>query len=188
MFFSRRIRGLFQGALVAVGLLCGGATAVDADDSRLGKPAPEFTHGAESDWLNSKPLAMASLKGSVVMVEFWAFECWNCYRSFPWLNTVEQRYATQGLQVVSVHTPELPVERQRARLVEKIAEYQLHNPVMLDNDYSYWQAFGNRYWPAFYLIDRKGIVRGAFVGETHAGDANARQIETAIESLLKESA
>jgi len=170
--------------LCAAAALCFAATAAAA--APLGAPAPEFTHHAAAEWLNSKPLTMADLKGSVVLVDVWAFECWNCYRSFPWLNGIAQTYAERGLRVIGVHTPELPSERNRAALVAKIAEYQLHNPVMLDNDYSYWNALGNRYWPAFYLVDRKGVVRGAFVGETHAGDARARQIEAAIEQLLAE--
>ncbi len=151
-----------------------------------GAAAPAFTHGNAADWLNSKPLAWSDLKGKVVLVDFWTFDCWNCYRSFPWLKATEEKFAARGLEVIGVHTPELPQEYLRDNVVRKVASFGLRHPVMIDNDYSYWNAFGNRYWPAYYLVDRQGKVRGAFFGETHAGDGNARQIDEAIEGLLAE--
>lgn len=185
---SSRATLLRSGLLLTIAsLLLATAACADARAPALGQPAPEFTHHADSDWLNSKPLTMASLRGSVVLVDFWAFECWNCYRSIPWLNSVEQRDAPSGLRVISVHTPELPDERRRELLIAKLDEYRLRNPVMIDNDHSYWNAFHNQYWPAFYLIDRHGVVRGAFIGETHKGDGNAKRIEAAIDALLAES-
>ena len=121
-----------------------------------GPAAPAFTHKAGSDWLNSRPLAWNDLKGKVVLVDFWTFDCWNCYRSFPWMKSVEEKFAARGLQVLGVHTPELPQEYLRDNVVKKVAEFGLKHPVMIDNDYSYWNAFGNRYWPAFYLVDQQG--------------------------------
>ncbi|MDR3417681.1 MAG: redoxin domain-containing protein [Nevskia sp.] len=168
--------------VAAAALLAGAAHAAPGS----GDKAPEFTHHGERDWLNSPPLTLAGLRGSVVLVDFWAFECWNCYRSFPWLNAVGDKYRQRGLRVVSVHTPELPAEHDRDELVRKAKQYGLTNPVMLDDDSSYWNAMGNSYWPAFYLIDRHGALRAAFVGETHAGDDNARAIEAAVEQLLAE--
>ena len=165
-------------ACVPSGAAAGGVAA--------GDPAPEFTHRAQSDWLNSPPLTLQALRGSLVLVDVWAAECWNCYRSFPWVHGLERKYGAQTLRVVGVHTPELPSERSRAHVVAKAAEYGVSNPVMLDNDYSYWNALGNQYWPAWYLIDRQGRLRFAMVGETHAGDANAQRMEAAIERLLAE--
>ena len=149
--------------------------------------APPFTRTTSDDWLNSKPLTWADLAGRVVLVNFWTFDCWNCYRSFPWLKAVEAKYAARGLQLVGVHTPELPQEYRRENVVAKVATFALRHPVMIDNDYRYWNAFGNRYWPAWYLVDRHGKVRAAFAGETHEGDANAKQVEAAIERLLAEA-
>ncbi len=149
--------------------------------------APAFTHGSDADWLNSKPLKWEALRGKVVLIDFWTFDCWNCYRSFPWLKELEAKYEAKGLQVIGVHTPELPQEYVRDNVVAKVAKFDLKHPVMIDNDYSYWNAFGNRYWPAWYLVDKNGRVRGAFAGETHPGDSNARQIESAIDRLLAET-
>lgn len=149
-------------------------------------PAPEFTHRGSADWIGSPPLTLASLRGQVVLVDVWTFACWNCYRSFPWLNAVQRRYATRGLRIVGVHTPEFEHEKPRASVERKVRQYGLQHPVMLDNDFSYWNALGNRYWPAWYLLDREGRVRAVHAGEVHAGDPRARRIEADIEALLAE--
>lgn len=149
-------------------------------------PAPAFTHTQAQDWINSAPITWQDLRGQVVLLDFWTYACWNCYRSIPWLHQVEKRYAARGLRVIGVHTPEFDHERVRDNVVAKVKEFQITHPVMLDNDHSYWRAMSNRYWPAFYLVDRKGQVRGLFIGETHAGDRNAKGMEATIEQLLAE--
>jgi len=177
--------------MTGVALLALGATAlIPADGGTLAhpRPLPAFTHAERESWINSAPLTRAGLRGSVVVVDVWAFECWNCYRSFPWLNAVRQRFADRGLRVVGVHAPEFDAERVRASVVAKVHEFGLDNPVMMDNDHSYWNALGNRFWPTFYVVDRDTRIRGVFIGETHAGDARARQMESLIEQLLSERA
>ena len=148
--------------------------------------APPFSQTTAAGWINSPPLNWEQLRGTVTLVEFWTFACWNCYRSIPWLNTLEPRYGAQGFRIVSVHTPEFEKERVRGNVEGKVAELGVRYPVMLDNDFAYWNALGNRYWPAFYLVDRQGRVRASFAGETHARDGNARAMESAIEALLAE--
>ncbi|MDP3857504.1 MAG: redoxin domain-containing protein [Stagnimonas sp.] len=150
-------------------------------------PAPEFPARSAEQWINSAPLTLASLKGQVVLLDFWTFECWNCYRSFPWLNGVEAKFAPLGLKVVSVHTPEFEREKVIGRIREKVREFGIRYPVMVDSNHAYWNAMQNRYWPAFYLIDRQGRQRALFVGETHAGDAQAREVESQIAALLAEA-
>lgn len=150
--------------------------------------APEFTHADAYDWINSAPLKLEEFAGRVLLIDVWTFDCWNCYRSIPWLNTLEPRYGKQGLRIISIHTPEFAHERVRANVEKKLRELKVGYPVMLDNDYAYWNALGNRYWPAFYLVDAEGRVRASFAGETHPGDRNARAIEAAIEALLRERA
>ncbi|MGQ0656937.1 MAG: redoxin domain-containing protein [Chromatiales bacterium] len=149
-------------------------------------PAPEFTHQRTEEWINSPPLRLQDLRGSVVLLDFWTFDCWNCYRSFPWLRTVEARYAEKGLKVIGVHSPEFDHEKVRESIVKKVQEFMLDHPVMIDNDFSYWKAMRNRYWPAFFLIDKQGRVRAVHVGETHKEDGQAREIERDIETLLAE--
>lgn len=154
----------------------------------VGAPAPRFTHADPADWINSPPLTLRALRGRVVLIDFWTFGCVNCYRSIPWLKDIERRYAERGLQVVGVHTPEFEHEKDPARVRAKVAEFGLEHPVMLDNDLSYWRAMRNRYWPAFYVLDRRGVVRGVFVGEMHVGQARSRPVEELLERLLGEGA
>ena len=151
-------------------------------------PAPEFPSRSAQQWINSAPLTLASLKGQVVLLDFWTFECWNCYRSFPWLNDVEAKFSPQGLKVVGIHTPEFEREKVIGHIREKVREFGIRYPVMVDSDHAYWNAMQNRYWPAFYLIDRQGLLRALFVGETHGGDAQAREVEAQITALLAEPA
>jgi thiol-disulfide isomerase/thioredoxin len=149
-------------------------------------PAPEFTSRAASDWINSPPLRLADLRGKVVLLDVWTFGCWNCYRSFPWLNDLETRLEPRGLRVVGIHSPEFEHERDPAAVKRKMGEFRLEHPVMVDNDFRYWNALGNRYWPAYYLVDKEGRLRARFFGETHRGDPQARRIEASLERLLAE--
>ena len=157
-----------------------------AQQPHASTPAPEFTHEAQQDWINSEPLSLKSLRGRVVLIDFWTFDCWNCYRSFPWLNVVHDKFANRGLQIVGVHSPEFRHEREPQRVAAKVREFDLKYPIMIDNDFSYWKALGNQYWPAFYLIDKNGLLRHRFVGETHEGDRRALEIERRVTELIAE--
>lgn len=180
LVINRRLLRNLAIAAVVLAALPGGALDRAA-------PAPAFTHTDPADWLNSAPLTWEGLRGKVVLMDFWTFECWNCYRSFPWMNDLEARLQPLGLQVIGVHTPEFEHEKVRENVAAKAAEFGLRHPIMLDNDFSYWRAMNNRYWPAFYLVDRQGRIRAAFYGETHAGDRRARRIEQLARQLLAES-
>lgn len=149
-------------------------------------PAPEFTHTAAAEWLNSEPLSLSDLRGQVVLVDFWTFGCWNCYRSFPWLNALQQRVADRPVKIIGVHTPEFEHEHDVEKIASKVKEFGLEHPVMIDSDYSYWNALKNRYWPAFYLIDKHGVIRHVYAGETHDGDSQSRKIGSALARLAKE--
>jgi hypothetical protein len=161
------------------------ALAAGADAAgRDGRPLPEFTHQAAADWINSEPLMVPDLRGRVVLLHVWTFECWNCYRSFPWLETVVERFGPRGLVTIGVHSPEFDRERIRDDVVARAKKFGLRHPTMIDNDLSYWRALDNRYWPAWYIVDQRGIIRAVVVGETHAGDHRAVAIEETIDSLL----
>ncbi len=147
---------------------------------------PQFHTQATEDWINSSPLRVEDLRGKVVLVDFWTYGCWNCYRSFPWLNAMEARLKDEDFIVIGVHTPEFDHERDRRKVAEKVEEFDLHHPVVIDNDSLYWRAMRNRYWPAFYVVDKRGRIRHRFVGETHEGTRRATTIEKAIVKLLAE--
>lgn len=150
------------------------------------RPAPEFTHQESANWINSSPLTVKDLRGKVVMLDFWTFDCWNCYRSFPWLTELEDSFKDQPFEVIGVHTPEFEHERKIARVRDKVKGFGLGHPVMIDNDFSFWNAMQARYWPSFFLIDKQGMIRASFVGETHSGDEQAKEVEQKIRDLLAE--
>ncbi len=147
---------------------------------------PEFTRADAESWINSDPLSIHDLRGKVLLIDFWAFECWNCYRSFPWLTGLEQKFDPSAFAIIGIHTPEFEREKHRERVIAKARQFKRQHPIMLDNDYRYWTAAGNRYWPAYYLVDKQGKLREVYVGETHADTAQARKIEKAISALMAE--
>jgi thiol-disulfide isomerase/thioredoxin len=145
---------------------------------------PEFTHTRASEWLNSDPLTLAALKGKVVLVEFWAFDCVNCLNSRAWVESLVQSKSPEGLVVVSVHTPELDEEKSPNSVRKAVERLKIHNPVMIDGDASYWKALHAQYWPTFYLIGRDGLLYGSVPGEMHVGDERAKKVEVALDQLL----
>lgn len=166
-------------------------SAVSNEKNHQAKPSkpkflPEFTHQQAQSWINSKPLTVKKLldDNKIILIDMWTFDCWNCYRSFPWLNALEQKYQQQGLQVIGVHTPEFEHEKIRANIEKKVKQFNLHHPVMIDNNFSYWRALNNRYWPAYYLVNQQGEIVYSHVGETHEGDQKAHNLEKKIQSLL----
>jgi len=170
--------------LVLLTMIATTATAAPIDGT---PPVPEFTNKNPDHWFNSAPMKRADLEGKVVLIDVWTYDCWNCYRSFPWLNALEKQFAGEDFLVVGIHSPEFAHEKEPDRVAAKIKEFNLHHPVMMDNDFRYWQALNNRYWPAFYLVDRQGRLRHLHVGETHIGDRRAKAIQRQIRQLLNES-
>jgi cytochrome c biogenesis protein CcdA/thiol-disulfide isomerase/thioredoxin len=142
-------------------------------------PAPDFRQ--ISLWLNSKPLTLASLRGKVVLVDFWTYSCINCLRTLPHVKSWYRTYRDAGLVVVGVHTPEFAFERVPANVRGALDDLGIEYPVALDNDYGTWDAYLNRYWPAKYLIDRRGHLRFA-----HFGEGAYDETEHVIRALLAE--
>lgn len=147
---------------------------------------PEFTQTAAQEWLNSKPLSKKDLLGKVTLVDFWTFDCWNCYRSFPWLHSVEKKLGPKGFQIIGIHSPEFEHEKIHANIKAKIKQFKITNAVMVDNDMGFWKRMNNRYWPSYFIVDKKGNVRANFIGETHQGDPQAQKIEALVAKLLAE--
>jgi cytochrome c biogenesis protein CcdA/thiol-disulfide isomerase/thioredoxin len=145
-------------------------------------PAPNFT--GNQAWLNTpggRPLTLQKLRGKVVLVDFWTYSCINCLRTLPYLKGWYRTYAKDGFVIVGVHTPEFAFEHDVSNVRKAIGEYGVRYPVAIDNEYATWNAYGNQYWPAEYLIDARGHVREAKFGE---GDYS--KTENAIRSLLAE--
>ncbi len=145
----------------------------------LSKPydAPQFA-GIEA-WLNSQPLTMQSLKGKVVLIDFWTYSCINCVRTLPYITDWDRKYRDKGLVIVGVHAPEFEFEKNIGNVKAAIAQHNIEYPVALDNKLSTWVNFQNRYWPAHYLIDRDGKVV-----YTHFGEGKYDVTENNIRYLL----
>jgi cytochrome c biogenesis protein CcdA/thiol-disulfide isomerase/thioredoxin len=141
--------------------------------------APEFT--GTQRWFNSAPLSLAQLRGRVVLIDFWTYTCINCLRTLPYLEAWDKRYRDAGLTIVGVHAPEFGFEHDAGNVGRAIATNHIKYPVVQDNDLKTWDAWGNQYWPAEYLIDASGRVRHTHFGEGEYGDT-----EAAIRSLLAE--
>ena len=116
-------------------------------------PAPEFP-ASLTEWINSHPLTMASLKGKVVLIDFWTYSCINCQRTLPYLTAWDRKYRDQGLVIIGVHAPEFAFEKIRSNVEQAVKTAGIEYPVVLDNDFTLWNAYNNRYWPAKYFIDR----------------------------------
>lgn len=139
--------------------------------------APEFTGILQ--WLNSNPLTLAGLKGKVVLVDFWTYSCINCIRTFPHVTAWYEKYKDQGFVIVGVHTPEFEFEKVTKNVQTAMERYNINYPVAQDNSFATWNAYGNRYWPAHYLIDKEGDIR-----YYHFGEGNYDETENAIKYLL----
>jgi thiol-disulfide isomerase/thioredoxin len=140
-------------------------------------------HAAEfkgiDHWINSEPLTVAGLHGKVVLVEFWTYTCINCINVAPHVKQWHQRYKDQGLVVVGVHTPEFDEEKIFDNVRDAVERFGIEYPVAQDNDYATWDAYGNRYWPAVYLIDKEGRVV-----YRHYGEGDYAATEAKIQQLL----
>lgn len=134
------------------------------------------------EWINSPALSNDSLKGKVVLVDFWTFDCINCKHTLPYVKDWANKYEKDGLVVIGVHTPEYGFERIIDNVKDKVKEYGITYPVAIDNNYAIWRNFDNQYWPAHYLIDAKGQVRF-----THFGEGRYDDQEKMIQQLLQEA-
>jgi len=135
-----------------------------------------------TQWLNSPPLTAQSLRGKVVLIDFWTYSCINCLRAIPHVRAWAEKYKEQGLVVIGVHTPEFAFERNINNVQRAIASQKITYPVAVDNSYAVWRAFSNQYWPAHYFIDAKGQIR-----HHQFGEGEYEQSERIIQQLLREA-
>ncbi|HEX3605388.1 MAG TPA: redoxin family protein [Candidatus Dormibacteraeota bacterium] len=141
------------------------------------QPVPDFT--GLSGWVNSPPLHESQLRGNVVLIDFWTFSCVNCTRTIPHLRTLDDTYRSAGLVVVGVHSPEFDFEKDPANVAAAVRRLGVTWPVAIDSGMATWNAFGNQYWPAEYLVDRQGKV-----AYFHPGEGDYGTTEKAIVQLL----
>jgi cytochrome c biogenesis protein CcdA/thiol-disulfide isomerase/thioredoxin len=175
--------GAAKGGAMTGGAMTGGAMM--SNTAHGGGPPIEgdfpSLDGAVS-WLNSTPLKPESLRGKVVMIDFWTYSCINCLRALPYITGWYDRYKDHGLVVLGIHSPEFAFEKNESNVKRAVHDLGIKYPVALDNNYAIWQSFNNQYWPAHYFIDAKGHIRGHRFGE---GDYD--KSEELIRKLLSEA-
>ena len=142
--------------------------------------APEFISGGA--WINSDPLTLQSLRGKVVLIDFWTYTCINCIRTLPYTKAWWEKYKDKGFVLIGVHTPEFEFEKNTDNVRNAVRDFGITYPVVQDNNYATWQAYDNHYWPAHYLVDKNGKIR-----DTHFGEGDYDKTEQMIQTLLSET-
>ena len=140
--------------------------------------APDFAKG---NWINSDPLTLNKLRGRVVVVEFWTFGCFNCRNTLPSVKEWDAKYRDRGLTIVGVHTPETDSEYRLENVRREVPTLGIKYPVVTDNDYTTWKAYGVEAWPTIAVLDKQGRVRWL-----HVGEGRYEETENAIKTLLAE--
>ncbi len=143
-------------------------------------PLPSF--GGATAWINSPPLSAESLRGKVVVVDFWTYTCVNWLRTLPYVRAWAAKYRDRGLVVIGVHTPEFSIEKDVDNVRHAAEEMRVDYPIAVDTDYAVWSAFHNAYWPALYIVDAQGRIRFH-----HFGEGDYEQSERVIQQLLVEA-
>ena len=167
-------RRLYLIAFVAVAIIAGAsvfvATRVEPEDlggagdlSVKAQSVPALA--AAKGWINSPPLTPNDLRGKVVVYDFWTYSCVNCVRTLPHLKALYDRYASNGLVVIGIHSPEFDFEKNHDNVAKAVQQLGVTWPVALDDDMAIWNSFNNNYWPEEYLTDRDGKLRQVYIGE-----------------------
>ena len=146
--------------------------------ARNAQAAPALASGV---WINSEPLKLEALRGRVVVVDFWTFGCYNCRNTLPSLKRLDETYRERGLTIIGVHSPEFDREKKIENVRREVASLEINYPVVTDNDYETWRAFGIEAWPTVVILDKQGRIR--FV---HVGEGLYEEQENVIKELLAE--
>jgi cytochrome c biogenesis protein CcdA/thiol-disulfide isomerase/thioredoxin len=164
-------------------------TPLPLQQSELKKPALALPDegslpslAGATEWINSAPLTPEGLRGKVVLVDFWTYSCINCLRTLPYVRAWAEKYKDAGLVVVGVHAPEFAFEKQPANVRRATKDLGIGFPVAVDSNYAIWRAFGNQYWPAFYVVDAQGRIR-----HHQFGEGQYAKSEQVIQQLLAEA-
>ncbi len=162
--------------------MSGNNAMMAAGGAPAGNAAPTVDLSGATAWINSSPLTLDSLRGKVVLIDFWTYSCINCLRTLPYVKAWNAKYKDSGLVIIGVHTPEFPFEKDEANVRKAVKDLGVTYPVAMDDSYGIWRSFNNQYWPADYFIDATGKVRFH-----HFGEGGYDESEKWIRSLLEEA-
>lgn len=166
----------------ATRLTGGKSEFVTSNSSTSGTNSPTAPEFAPGTWINSEPLTLKSLKGRVVLLDFWTFGCYNCRNTLPFVKRWHERYSDKGLTIIGVHSPEFEAEKKIENLRREVASLGIRYPVVTDNDYVTWRAYKVAAWPTVFLLDKTGHIRWS-----HVGEGAYDETENTIQKLLAEN-
>ncbi|MFT7664592.1 MAG: thiol-disulfide isomerase/thioredoxin [Planctomycetota bacterium] len=186
--FPPRRRLAIWGSILA--LLCFGAPQLSrenflSDGGRLDQPIalPGFPDGA-ANWIGGEPMTVGEMHGRVWVLKVWTFGCVNCVRSIAFVNGLSERYEGR-VGVLGIHSPEFDWERNLENMEATMRKHGVNYPSYVDESLDYFFALEAPAWPAFYVVDQTGFIRGSWFGEVHDGTMRAREIDSLIEELLQ---
>ena len=164
---------------IALATEANSVSGLDVDTLIAATKAPAAPAFAEGNWINSDPLTLEKLRGRVVLVEFWTFGCYNCRNTLPSVKEWDARYRERGLTIVGVHTPETTSEYSIDNVRREVPGLGIKYPVVTDNDYTTWKAYGVEAWPTILVLDKQGRIRWL-----HVGEGSYEETENVIKELL----
>ncbi len=153
------------------------ASAQHPEDAFVGQKAPELK--PSDTWINSPALTLEGLRGKVVLVEFWAYDCPFCAEAIPHVKELHEKYAKDGLVIIGVHTPRIDYEKDIPKVKEAVAQKAIKFPVVIDNDYLIWSDYLCAAWPSHFVIDKEGVIQ-----LSHSGTGRYEDTEKLIQRLL----
>jgi alkyl hydroperoxide reductase subunit AhpC len=153
--------------------------------SIVGTQAPEIVG---DQWLNTKePVMMKNRTGKVTLIHFWTFACINCKNNLPAVKRLTEKFKDDGVVTIGIHTPEIEIEKNFEEVKKRTAKLGIEYPVVMDGEYKNWKSYQVTAWPTVYVIDKKGRIRGGWIGELNYQNANGEgKMSTLIQQLLKE--
>lgn len=165
------------GGLVAVVVLVGAVTAQHPEDAFVGQMAPELK---TTEWINSEPLTLEELRGKVVLLDFWAWDCPECAKTLPNLKDLYARYGDEGLVIIGVHTPRGEFEKNVDDVRRTVSEKDIFYPVTIDHEYLTWLDYLNNVWPTHFILDQEGVIQ-----LSHSGTGRYEDTERVIQELIE---
>ena len=168
---------MFRRLLLALVFTASTAWAQQLDDAFVGQKAPEIK--SEATWINSAPLKLERLRGKVVLIEFWAWDCPFCAEAMPHIKEFYDKYSKDGLVILGVHTPRFDYEKDIPKVKEAVANKGIKYPVVIDNEYEMWTDYLCAAWPSLYVVDQDGVIQ-----LSHSGTGRYEDIEQLIQKLL----
>ena len=163
--------------LVAFLMLTAVASAQHPEDAFVGQKAPELK--LQDVWINTTPLKLESLRGKVVLIEFWAFDCPYCAEATPHVKEWYEKYEKDGLVIIGVHTPRIDYEKEVPKIKESVAAKGIQYPVVVDNQYQIWSDYLCNVWPSNFVVDQEGVIQ-----LSHSGVGRYEETEAMIQKLL----